>query len=90
MHHPDYSSLIRGIEGNHIALALDFNRFDRDAEREANARLIAAAPDLLSELQKAAPWLAKLAADHYGDAIGARAQKVMDSNAAAIRKATGA
>lgn len=30
-----------------VALALDFNRTDRDAEADANARLIAAAPELL-------------------------------------------
>lgn len=36
-----------------VAIACDFNRFDRDAEREANARLIAAAPELLEAIRAA-------------------------------------
>jgi len=34
-----------------IAVLSDFNRVDRDAEREANARLIAATPDLFEALE---------------------------------------
>jgi hypothetical protein len=30
-----------------VAFVCDFNRYDRDEERQANARLIAAAPELL-------------------------------------------
>jgi hypothetical protein len=33
-----------------VAYVADFNRYDRDEERQANARLIAAAPDLLDAL----------------------------------------
>ena len=36
-----------------VAVVCDFNRYDRDAEREANARLIAAAPDLVDAAQLA-------------------------------------
>lgn len=32
---------------NPVAIACDFNRYDRDEERKANAALIAAAPELL-------------------------------------------
>ena len=31
-----------------VAFVCDFNRYDRDEERQANARLIAAAPELLA------------------------------------------
>lgn len=31
-----------------VAVCCDFNRYEREEEREANARLIAAAPDLLA------------------------------------------
>lgn len=34
-----------------VAAAADFNRFDRDDEVKANARLLAAAPDLLWALE---------------------------------------
>lgn len=37
--------------GSWIAITCDFNRYDRDAEREANARLIAASPELLEAAQ---------------------------------------
>lgn len=43
---------IRGPDGIGLAATYDFNRFDRDAECEANARLIAAAPDLLAALER--------------------------------------
>ncbi len=36
-----------------VACAFDFNRYDRDAEVEANARLIAAAPELYDALREA-------------------------------------
>lgn len=48
------SIVMRGDEW--IAVAQDFNQWDRDAERQANARLIAAAPDLLAALQKLADY----------------------------------
>lgn len=47
----DHSRGVRGPDGTYVAAALDFNRSDRDEECEANARLIAAAPDLLSALK---------------------------------------
>ena len=34
-----------------VAFVCDFNRYDRDEERKANARLIAAAPELLEALK---------------------------------------
>lgn len=39
-----------------ITVLHDFNRFDRDPEREANARLIAAAPDLLAVAEAVCFW----------------------------------
>jgi|SRR5579884_333789 len=36
-----------------VAFVCDFNRYDRDAERAANARLIAAAPELLAAAREA-------------------------------------
>ena len=45
---------VRGPGGTFVAAAFDFNRTDRDAEVEANARLIAAAPDLLEALKEIA------------------------------------
>lgn len=47
----DQSAGVKGPNGLYIAAALDFNRTDRDAEVEANAHLIAAAPDLLTALK---------------------------------------
>ena len=43
--------------GLYIAAALDFNQFSRDEEVEANARLIAASPDLLQALELALRYL---------------------------------
>jgi len=37
--------------GDLVAVACDFNRFDRDNEHQANARLISAAPDLVEALR---------------------------------------
>ncbi len=42
---------VRGPGGLYLAAAFDFNRTDRDAEVEANARLIAAAPDMLAVME---------------------------------------
>jgi len=42
----DSSAGVKDAAGHYIACALDQNRFDRDEEVEANARLIAAAPEM--------------------------------------------
>lgn len=52
----DQAAWVRGPSGYFIASAFDFNRTDRDAEVEANARLIAAAPDLLAALVAYQHW----------------------------------
>ena len=46
-----------------VALALDFNEHERDDEREANARLIAAAPELATALEEADIRLALIESD---------------------------
>ena len=43
--------VIKTADGQWIASVHDFNRYDRDAERQANARLIAEAPEVLAQLQ---------------------------------------
>jgi len=48
----DNSAPIKSATGMHVATALDFNNFDRDEEVEANAHLIAAAPELLDVLEQ--------------------------------------
>jgi hypothetical protein len=61
-----------------------------DAEREANARLIAAAPELLAALQALIPVLDKLW-EYDGDVMGMlhnRAADADDAARAAIAKAT--
>lgn len=57
----DQSAGIRGADGKYVASALDFNQFSRDEEVEANALLIAAAPDLLNELENVETLLASFA-----------------------------
>jgi len=49
----DESRGIRAANGIYIAAALDLNNYGRDAEVDANARLIAAAPGLLDALGRA-------------------------------------
>jgi len=48
----DQSAGVTGPNGSYVAAALDLNRYDKDEEVEANARLIAAAPDLLDALER--------------------------------------
>ena len=50
----DQSAGIRSANGMYVATALDFNQVDRDEEVEANARLIAAATELLEACEAAA------------------------------------
>src|SRR3990172_4799630 len=60
-------------------------------QTRGNARLIAAAPNLLAALQEAQRWIAKLAADNdeTGNVIGMRAVRILEANDAVIAKATG-
>ena len=53
-----YAGKTRGLDriivdekNNQIAHAIDLNEYQKDAEVDANARLIAAAPDLLAALK---------------------------------------
>lgn len=55
---------------------------------EANARLIAASPDLLTALIALREYLSKCP-PHAGDTTGAEWGRVMDQSGAAIIKATG-
>jgi hypothetical protein len=43
--------IIRSANNMWVAQAEDFNSYDRDDEADANARLIAAAPELLAALE---------------------------------------
>ena len=78
---------VRGFDGRHVATLEAGSQPTRDAD----ARLIAAAPDLLAALRRVAPWIGKLIADggHLQcvapqDAVGA-----LDQAEAAIAKAKG-
>jgi len=54
----------------------------------ANARLIAAAPELLAALTESLRWIAKVAADHDDEPhLSGRAIRMHDKARAAIRKA---
>lgn len=48
-----YARLITGPDGRVLGAAADFNNTLRDPEADANARLMAAAPDLLAALEAA-------------------------------------
>lgn len=52
----DSSAIVFGPKEEWVAAAYDFNRYDRDEEVEANARLIAAAPDLLAMCETISTW----------------------------------
>ena len=79
--------LIATVESVHPAGKRQSQDFDIEAAR---ARLIAAAPDLLAELDRSLAWIAKVAADHDGDGTGLseKAMRQFDRNIAAIAKAT--
>lgn len=59
------------------------------AERDANARLIATAPDLLAALTIAHEWLANAQADEPEDFTNPRLDEAVALIVAAIAKATG-
>ena len=62
-------------------------RRDMD-EAQANARIIAAAPELLVALTESLRWIAKVAADHDDDPhLSGQALKMHDKTRAAICKA---
>ena len=83
------NTVVNDANGNTLAL---YPAHDSTTETaQANAKLIAAAPELLAALNRALPWLGRLIADggHLNsvapnDAIGA-----MNQAQAAIDKATG-
>lgn len=80
------------IFGRGWILATVYDNAD-NSERDHNARLIAAAPELLAELQKNADTFAEFAKvlNVYGKHTMAAAARVAeDSNRAIIRKAEGA
>lgn len=62
--------------GTYVAIACDFNRYDRDAEREANARLIAAAPDLLAACTDVADWIDQLLGDALAQGVAYSADEL--------------
>lgn len=87
------SAGVRGPNGNYVATALDFNRYDRDDEVEANARLIAAAPDLLKALEALVTEFGARLSDGkpVGHTVGSmdRALMLVIESEAAIAKAKG-
>jgi hypothetical protein len=71
----DHSAGVRAPDGNYIACALDRNRYDKDEEVEANARLIAAAPEMLRLLTAASHALRSY---QYGNSATDPAKDVAD------------
>lgn len=63
----DDSRYIDGPDGLAVAFAADYNSEERDAEIDANARLIAAAPDLLAALEGLFPLLDFVSQQYRGD-----------------------
>ncbi len=49
--------LVMDRENNPVASAIDYNEYAKDDQVDANARLIAASPDLLREANKALSFL---------------------------------
>ena len=64
---------------------------DSSEEAQANARLIAMAPELLEAAERALPWLGKMIADggHLGAVAPSACVKAMEALQAAIAKAEG-
>lgn len=65
-HHDLYARVIFDQTGHPIGTASDFNNTDRDAEVDANARLMAAAPELLAALEAILRRLTDAEADMQG------------------------
>lgn len=76
-----YPREIRADDGPFIASVYDLGV--TYGERNANARLLAAAPELLDALKEAADWIAT-----HGDTLPASAMKLSAVLTAAIAKAT--
>lgn len=79
-------------QGEWIALACDFNRYDRDEEADANARLIASAPELLAASKAALKALRQFVdeaggCDHSVGICACSDIATADTLAAAIAKA---
>jgi hypothetical protein len=72
-------------EGYTVAEALPF---DNEGEQEANARLIAAAPELLDALEGVEEWMREYSLDYEID-HDSREQKLMLKISSAIAKAKG-
>ena len=83
------SPSVAGAESNSWIHAGNPNVLIPVAVAEANARLIAAAPDLLEQLEEARQYVAKVSADHDGTTVGRLAGRRLDRMNAAIAKATG-
>ena len=71
-------------------LAHTVNQQEQRAEALANARLIAAAPELLEALQLIVTWNRDHAQDEYGNPDRAESWACVKAARAAIAKATGA
>lgn len=79
-------ALYSGRDRDHHGLRL-MNLDDGDSNFEANARLIAAAPDLLAALQESYAVIAGLLADCPEGELAAIARKAQEANDAALTKA---
>jgi hypothetical protein len=87
----DDGFIAAGSGETYVTIAdVDFSDLDID-EREANARLIAAAPDMLAALERASPWLIKAHIDGAFDgcALPLGGRKAWEKIERAIAKAKG-
>lgn len=78
---------VRHADGKMVAFAADFNQYDRDAEVEANARLIAAAPELLAACQAALEYVDSFRLVYTGSVLPHGARPIHAQLTAAIAKA---
>lgn len=96
-HHGSLSQYMIGPDKcAHVGTVTMGDRYGGRPHAEADAHLVAAAPDLLEQLKEARIWVAKVAADRaavvreHGDHMGLMAARRLDRMDAAIAKATGA